>query len=150
MGKSIHFIGQPLYSRVIKLLDKSRILQFSQEQGGERYTKRFIAWIHLVVMLYAIIKRFDSLREITTSLLADTNKLSHLGITFKIGRSTLGDANKRRPERIFENIYRDLYARYRDELISDSRKRQRPKWMDRLQIIDYRFHHHKPLFQSYI
>ena len=136
MGKSTHFIGQPLYSQVIKLLDKSKILQISQEQGGEHYTKRFTAWIHLVVMLYAIIKRFDSLREITTSLLADTNKLSHLGITFKIGRSTLADANKRRPERIFENIYRDLYARYRDELISDSRKRQRPKWMERLQIID--------------
>ena len=136
MGKSIHFIGQPMYSQVIKLLDKSKILQISQEQGGEHYTKRFTAWIHLVVMLYAIIKRFDSLREITTSLLADTNKLSHLGITFKIGRSTLADANKRRPEIIFENIYRDLYARYRNELISDSRKRQRPKWMDRLQIID--------------
>ena len=118
------------------MLDKSIILQISREQCGEHYTKRFTAWIHLVVMLYAIIKRFDSLREITTSLLADTNKLSHLGITFKIGRSTLADANKRRPERIFENIYRDLYARYRDELISDSRKRQRPKWMDRLQIID--------------
>ena len=136
MGKSTHFIGQPLYSQVIKLLDKSKILQISQEQGGEHYTKRFTAWIHLVVMLYAIIKRFDSLREITTSLLADTNKLSHLGITFKIGRSTLADANKRRPEKIFENIYRDLYACYRNELISDSRKRQRPKWMDRLQIID--------------
>lgn len=136
MGKSTHFIGQPLYSQVIKLLDKSKILQISQEQGGEHYTKRFTAWIHLVVMLYAIIKRFDSLREITTSLLADTNKLSHLGITFKIGRSTLADANKRRPEKIFENIYRDLYTRYRNELISDSRKRQRPKWMDRLQIID--------------
>ena len=136
MGKSSHIIGQPMYGQVIKLLDKSKILQISQEQGGEHYTKRFTAWIHLVVMLYAIIKRFDSLREITTSLLADTNKLSHLGITFKIGRSTLADANKRRPERIFENIYRDLYARYRDELISDSRKRQRPKWMDRLQIID--------------
>ena len=136
MGKSSHFIGQPMYGQVIKLLDKSKILQISQEQGGEHYTKRFTAWIHLVVMLYAIIKRFDSLREITTSLLVDTNKLSHLGITFKIGRSTLADANKRRPERIFENIYRDLYARYRDELISDSRKRQRPKWMDRLQIID--------------
>ena len=136
MGKSTHFIGQPLYSQVIKLLDKSKILQISREQCGEHYTKRFTAWIHLVVMLYAIIKRFDSLREITTSLLADTNKLSHLGITFKIGRSTLADANKRRPERIFENIYRDLYARYRDELISDCRKRQHPKWMDRLQIID--------------
>ena len=136
MSKSTHFIGQPLYSQVIKLLDKSKILQISQENGGEHYTKRFTAWIHLIVMLYAVIKRFDSLREITTSLLADTNKLSHIGITFKVGRSTLADANKRRSEGIFESIYRDLYTRYKHELISDSRKHQHPKWMDRLQIID--------------
>ena len=63
MGKSSHFIGQPMYSQVIKLLDKSRILQISRKKGGERYTKRFNGWIHLVVMLYAIIMRFDSLRE---------------------------------------------------------------------------------------
>ena len=136
MSKSTHFIGQPLYSQVIKLFDKSKILQISQEKGGEHYTKRFTVWIHLIVMLYAVIKRFDSLREITTSLLADTNKLAHIGITFKIGRSTLADANKRRSESIFESIYRELYSRYRHELISDSRKRQHSKWMDKLQIID--------------
>ena len=93
-----------MYSQVIKLLCKSKILQISEDLGGERYTKRFNAWIHLVVMLYAVIKRFDSLREITTSLLADTHKLAHIGITFKIGRSTLADANRRRPQAIFENI----------------------------------------------
>ena len=120
MGKSTHFIGQPMYNQVIKLLDKSKILQISRELGGERYTKHFNVWVHLVVMLYAVIKRFDSLREITTSLLADTKKLAHLGIMFKISRSTLADANKRRSEAIFEAIYRDLYARYRHELISDS------------------------------
>ena len=136
MGKSTHFIGQPLYSQVINLLDKAKILHISREQGGEHYTKRFSVWIHLIVMLYAVIKRFDSLREITTSLLLDTNKLAHIGITFKIGRSTLADANKRRSETIFEAIYRDLYARYKGELISDSRSRKHPKWMDRLQIID--------------
>ena len=37
MSKSTHFIGQPLYSQVIKLLDKSKILQISQEKGGEHY-----------------------------------------------------------------------------------------------------------------
>ena len=136
MSKSTHFIGQPMYNQLIKLLDKDKILQISRKNGGERYTKRFNAWIHLVVMLYAVIKRFDSLREITTSLLADTNKLAHIGITFKIGRSTLADANKRRPETIFEAVYRDLYARYRHELISDSQSRNRSKWMDKLQIID--------------
>ena len=136
MGKSNHFSGQPLYSQVINLLNKSKILRFSRENGGERYTKRFNCWIHLVVMLYAVIMRFDSLREITASLLAETHKLAHLGITFKIGRSTLADANKRRPEAIFEAIYRDLYATYRPALSSDSRSRKTPKWMKRLQIID--------------
>ena len=62
MGKSTHFLGQPLYSQLIKLLDKSQILQISRNNGGERYTKRFDVWVHLVVMLYAVIMRFDSLR----------------------------------------------------------------------------------------
>ena len=108
MGKSTHFIGQPLYSQVLKLLDRSKILQISADLGGERYTKRFNVWIHLTVKLYAVIKRFDSLREITTSLLADTHKLTYIGITFKIGRSTLADANRCRPEAIFEAVYYDL------------------------------------------
>lgn len=136
MSKSSHFSGQPLYGQVIKLLDKSKILQISRENGGERYIKRFNGWIHLVVMLYAVIMRFDSLREITASLLAETRKLAHLGITFKIGRSTLADANRRRPETIFEAIYRDLYATYRQALSSDSQSGKTPKWMKRLQIID--------------
>lgn len=136
MGKSSHFSGQPLYGQVIKLLDKSKILEISREKGGEKYIKRFNAWIHLTVMLYAVIMRFDSLREITASLLAEARKLSHLGITFKIGRSTLADANKRRPETIFEEIYRHLYGTYRHRLSSDSRSRKEPKWMKRLRIID--------------
>ena len=61
-------------------------------------------------MLYVVLIRFDSLRAITASLLAETRKLAHLGITFMIGRGTLDDANKRCPEAIFEAIYRDLYA----------------------------------------
>jgi hypothetical protein len=51
-------------------------------------------------------------------------------------RSTLADANKRRPEAVFEAIYRDLYATYRNQLSSDSRSGKGPKWMKRLQIID--------------
>ena len=49
MGKGNHFSGQPLYSQVINLLNKSKILRFSRENGGERYTKRFNCRIHLVV-----------------------------------------------------------------------------------------------------
>ncbi len=136
MGKSIHFSGQPLYGQVIKLLDKSTILRFSRKHGGEHYIKRFDCWTHLVVMLYAVIMRFDSLREITASLQAEARKLFHLGISSMPSRSTLSDANQRRPEVIFESIYRDLYATYRHVLSSDSRKSRDAVWMKRLQIID--------------
>ncbi|MEG0648005.1 MAG: IS4 family transposase [Bacteroides sp.] len=136
MGKSTHFSGQPLYCQVIKLLDKSKVLKRSRSKGGERYVKCFDAWTHLVVMLYAVIMRFDSLREITASLQAESRKLSHLGISMMTSRSTLSDANKRRPEAVFEAIYRDLYATYHTQLSSDSRSHKEPKWMKRLQIID--------------
>lgn len=136
MGKSTHFIGQPLYSQVIKLLDKKKILEISRKNGGERYIKRFDSWTHLVVMLYGVIMRFDSLREISTSLQAEARKLCHLGISMMTSRSTLSDANKRRPDAVFEAIYRDLYATYHTRLSSDSRSGKEPKWMKQLQIID--------------
>ena len=125
-----------MYGQLIFLLDKAKILRFSRENGGERYVKHFDAWQHLVIMLYAVIKRFDSLREITDSMFPESRKFAHLGISMMPRRSTLSDANARRPESIFEAAYRDLYAAYRDELSSDSRKRQTPKWLSRLQIID--------------
>lgn len=136
MRKDSHFIGQPMYGQVINLLDRSKILQISRGKTGERYIKHFDCWQHLVIMLYAVIKRFDSLREISASMFPEARKLSHLGIHTMPRRSTLSDANRRRPESIFEAIYRDLYATYKDELSSDSRKRQTPKWLNRLQIID--------------
>lgn len=136
MGKSTHFSGQPLYCQVIKLLDKSKVLKKSREKGGERYVKCFDGWTHLIVMLYAVIMRFDSLREITASLQAEARKLCHLSISVMTSRSTLADANKRRPESVFESIYRDLYTTYRNQLSSDSRNHKEPKWMKRLQIID--------------
>ncbi len=136
MRKDSHFIGQPMYGQLISLLDKGKILGFSHEMAGERYIKHFDAWHHLVIMLYAIIKRLDSLREISASMFPEARKLSHLGITAMPRRSTLSDANARRPECIFEAIYRDLYATYREELSSDSRKRSTPKWLKSLQIID--------------
>ena len=120
MNKGSHFNGQPAYGQLINLLDKSKILQISQEKGGERYVKHFDAWQHLLIMLYAVIKRFDSLREITDSMFPEARKLAHLGISMMPRRSTLSDANARRSEGIFEAIYRDLYKTYRNELSSKS------------------------------
>ncbi len=113
MGKSTHFIGQPLYSQILQLLDKSEFLRISRKRGGERYTKRFNGWVHLVVMLYAVVMRFDSLREITASLPAESRKLGHLGIDFNKILPTPTNAVRRPFLRSFTAIYtRDTVANF--------------------------------------
>lgn len=136
MDKGTHFIGQPVFGQMLNLLNKDEILKISKLNGGERYIKHFDAYQHLVVMIFAVIKRFDSLRETEAGMLPEVRKLNHLGIKLMPRRSTLSDANARRPEEVFECIYRSLYNTYKDELSSDSRKHQVEKWMKKLQIID--------------
>lgn len=136
MGKSTHFFGQPVYGQLIKLLDKAKILQISRDMGGERYVKSFDGFTHLLTMLYAVIMRFDSLREIETSMTAEVRKLHHIGIETVPKRSTLSDANARRPEKFFEQVYRDLYEVNKAEFTSDSRHNGTEEWVKRLRIID--------------
>ena len=136
MGKVTKFSGQPVYGQLIKLLNFDKILEINKNQGGERYIKSFNAVNHLLTMLYAVIMRFDSLREIETAMIAEVKKLHHIGIETIPRRSTLSDANARRSEKIFEEIYQDLYQRNKEKLISDSRKSNTESWMDRLYIID--------------
>ncbi len=76
------------------------------------------------------------MREAVIATLAEARKLAHLGVTTMPRRSTLSDANARRPEAFFEDVYRDLYATHRQKLLSDSRGGETPKWMEKLQIID--------------
>lgn len=68
MNKGTHFSGQPMYGQLINLLNKEEILKFSREYNGERYVKRFDAYQHMVIMLYAVIRKFNTLREITDSI----------------------------------------------------------------------------------
>ena len=102
-----------MYGQLINLLSKEEILKFSREHNGERYVNHFDAYQHLVIMLYAVIKRFDSLREITDSMFPEARKLAHLGIRTMPRRSTLSDANARRPAAVYDATYRSLYARHK-------------------------------------
>ena len=121
MGKGSNFFGQPIYGQLIKSLNREKILEISRKYGGERYVKSFDGYTHLLTMLYAVIQRFDSLREIETSMTAEVRKLKHLGIESVPKRSTLSDANARRSEKFFEEVYRELYAAKKWQLSSDSR-----------------------------
>lgn len=136
MPKSSNFFGQPIYGQLIKSLDRDKIVEISRKHGGEKYVKSFDGYTHLLTMLYAVIQRFDSLREIETSMTAEVRKLHHVGIDTVPKRSTLSDANARRSEKFFEEVYRDLYAANKDILSSDSRRNGTEEWIKQLRIID--------------
>ena len=136
MPKSSNFFGQPIYGQLIKPLDREKIVEMSRKHGGEKYVKSFDGYTHLLTMLYAVIQRFDSLREIETSMTAEVRKLRHVGIDTVPKRSTLSDANARRSEKFFDEVYRDLYASNKGLLSSDSRGNGTEEWIKRLRIID--------------
>lgn len=136
MSKSTHFFGQPVYGQLIKSLNRAKIVEMSRQKGGERYVKSFDGYTHLLTMLFAVIMRFDSLREIETAMTAEVRKLAHLGIKKVPKRSTLSDANARRSEEFFEAVYRELYHRNKSKLSSDSRRKGGEAWMRQLRIVD--------------
>lgn len=136
MSKSTHFFGQPVYGQLIKSLDRIKIVEMSRKNGGEKYVKSFDGYVHLLTMLFAVIMRFDSLREIEAAMTAEIRKLAHLGIGKVPKRSTLSDANARRSEKFFEAVYRDLYEANKGKLSSDSRRNGTEAWIKNLRIID--------------
>ena len=116
VGKSTHFFGQPVYGQLIKSLDRAKITEMSRKNGGEKYVKSFDGYTHLLTMLFAVIMRFDSLREIEAAMTAEVRKLRHIGIEKVPKRSTLSDANARQSEKFCEEVYRDLYEQNKGRL----------------------------------
>lgn len=136
ISKSTHFFGQPVYGQLIKSLDRTKIVEMGRKNGAEKYVKSFDSYVHLLTMLFAVIMRFDSLREIEAAMTAEIRKLAHLGIGKVPKRSTLSDANARRSEKFFEADYRDLYEANKGKLSSDSRRNGTEAWIKNLRIID--------------
>ena len=81
---------------------------------------RFDGYQHLVVMLFGILKHFDSLRELEIGMKAEAHKLGHLGMSYLVRRSTLAEANIRRPQEFFASVYAYLLEKYA-KFLADSR-----------------------------
>ena len=106
---------------MLKLFDKEKILQISREtKGSEAYVKRFDGYQHLVVMLFGILKHFDSLRELEIGMKAEAHKLGHLGMNYLVRRGTLAEANIRRSQEFFAGVYAYLLEKYA-KFLPDSR-----------------------------
>jgi hypothetical protein len=120
MGKSTNFSGQPLFNQLIKFIDKGDVKRIAKHHKAERYVKKFSTYNHMVVMLFVVFEGYHSIREVILGLLANSHKLSHLGLSYLVRRSTFSEANLRRSSEVFGEIYMSVYRNHAPDL-ADSR-----------------------------
>lgn len=114
-------IGQPIFSQILNLIPKNIIRDNAKAKKADRYYKEFTTQKHLICLLYGILNKCNTLRELCEGMLACEGKLNHFGLSRTPARSTISDANNRRTSEVFEAIYFSLVKQY-SSVLSDSRK----------------------------
>ena len=132
MHKGTFFTGQPIFNQLLNIIPRAAVCSVARDMQSDRYYKSFKTYDHLVAMLYSIFHHCNSLREVTTGLLAWDHRIQHLGIKSHPRRSTLADANGNRSHEVFEKIYFKILSKY-SNVLPDSRRRCRK---DNLYIFD--------------
>ena len=120
MSKSTFFTGQPIFNQLLNLIDRRTVMSLARSGRSDHYYKHFDTYTHLVTMLYCVLNKCTSSREVVSGMKACHHKLQHIGIRKAPGRSTLCDANKKRSYDVFARIYDRLYHRHK-QLLPDSR-----------------------------
>jgi hypothetical protein len=123
MGKDTtkNLVGQLIFKQVIKMLPKEQFDLLVGQCGSDRYYKSFFSWEQLVVMLFGIFSRCDSMGEICDGMRALAGKLNYPGMDSAPSKSTAGDALRDRDNEVFKLYYFAL-IKYFEPLLSVSRK----------------------------
>ena len=93
-----------------KLLEPIRRRQFETivaRHAGDAYVKSFPSWNHLLALIYAQFSSASSLRALEAGWNANSQHHYHLG-SGPLVRSTLSDANRRRPVAVFAETFGGL------------------------------------------
>lgn len=98
-----------IFGRLLEPINRRQFQTVVDRLGGDAYDKSFKSWDHLVALIYAQLSRNDSLRGVVAGFNANPQHHYHLG-TGKLSRSTLADANARRPVGIFVQTFATLSA----------------------------------------
>jgi|HubBroStandDraft_2_1064218.scaffolds.fasta_scaffold110364_2 putative transposase len=102
-GPSMQFLDS-IFGSLLKPIDRRQFRAIVERHNGDAYDKKFKSWDHLIALIYAQLSRTDSLRGIATGFAANSHHHYHLGVV-GVARSTLSDANARRPVGVFAETF---------------------------------------------
>jgi len=133
VSKPKHFTGQPVFNQLLCVVPRSLVNRLVRRYNADRYCKKFKTYDHLVTMLFSVLQQCSSLRELTTGMQACYGRLKHLGLNHTPRRTTLADANTRRPVSFFEDLYHGIYRIHYGALPDSLRGKSK---LERLFIVD--------------
>jgi putative transposase len=97
------------FGRLLEPINRRQFQTVVDRLDGDAYDKSFKSWDHLVALIYAQLSGAEGLRGLVTGFNANPQYHYHLG-TDRLSRSTLSDANARRPAGIFAQTFASLAA----------------------------------------
>jgi IS4 transposase len=98
-----------VFGGLLKAVPRRQLMGIVQRHKGDKYIKGFSSWDHLVTLVFGQLGGLSSLREVETVWNVQAAHHYHLG-SGPIRRSTLSDANRRRPSAIFAEVFAQLSA----------------------------------------
>jgi IS4 transposase len=97
------------FGGLLKPVNRRQFQAIVDRHNGDAYDKSFKSWDHLVTLIFAQLSRIDSLRGLIVAFNANSHHHYHLNVG-EIRRSTVSDANERRPVEVFADTFAMLSA----------------------------------------
>jgi putative transposase len=93
-----------IFGGLLKHIERRQFDAMVERHNGNAYDKTFDSWTHLVSLICGQLGGAGSLRELEAAWQANGHHHYHLGVG-TLRRSTLSDANRRRPPAIFAELF---------------------------------------------
>ena len=98
-----------IFAHLLKPVSRRTFQGIVERHDGNAYDKSFKSWDHFVALIFAQLSGIESLRALEAVWNAHWNHHYHLGCG-TVARSTLADANARRPAAVFADTFAWLSA----------------------------------------
>ena len=104
--------GTSILGQVLKMMPRAQIESLDNEYGTGRPSRVLSRWSPFGTLVFAQLAGRQSWRDVVTTMASQSTALAPLGLT-PPQRSTLAEANARRPATLYQTLLATLYARCR-------------------------------------
>jgi len=106
--------GQTVFSQIMDFLPAYEFRKCVKRYNGDYRVKNFTCWNQFLSLAFAQLTYRESLRDIESCLNSMSRRLYHMGFRGKVSKSTLADANEKRPWQIYADFAQVMITRARN------------------------------------